>query len=62
MTDQNNNNSKVNYTREDTLHVLKQLFVEMIIEKEFPDIVTRAEELAIKFMEEKDTVEHNDEI
>lgn len=47
-----NNNPKINLTEEDNKVYLRNLFIKLILEKEYPEIVERADELAIRFVKE----------
>lgn len=46
------NNPKVNYTEEDEEIYLQNVFLKLIIQKEHPDLIKRAEKLAKKFIKE----------
>ena len=46
------NNPKVNYTEEDEEIYLQNVFLKLIIEKEHPKLIKRAEKLAKKFIKE----------
>lgn len=46
------NNPKVNYTHEDNLKYVQNLYVKLIVERDHPDIIKRARKLAKKFMKQ----------
>ena len=47
----------VNYTKEDREELLKNMFVEMLIKRDHPEIEERAKELAKKFMKQNEPTE-----
>ena len=46
------NNPKVNYTEEDEEIYLQNVFLKLIIQKEHPDLIKRANKLAKRFLKE----------
>ena len=47
----------VNYTDEDRETLLKNMFVEMIIKRDHPEVIRQAEKLAKKFMKQNKPTE-----
>ena len=47
------NNPKVNYTEEDTKKYLENLFLSMIVKKEYPAAIKKARRLAKKFLKQQ---------
>lgn len=47
----------VNYTDEDRETLLKNMFVEMIIKRDHPEVIRQAKELAKKFMKQNKPTE-----
>lgn len=46
------NNPKVNYTQEDNLKYVQNMYVKLIVERDHPEIIERAKRLAKKFMKQ----------
>jgi hypothetical protein len=47
------NNPKINLTEDDRLNLLKDQFVKLIIERDHPKILKRAEKLAVKYLKHR---------
>ena len=47
-----NNNPKINLTEEDNKVYLRNLFIKLILEEEYPEIIERADTLATSFLKE----------
>ena len=57
MNNQNVNKHTINFTDEDELHLLERMFIDMIIDKHHPEIVTKAKTLAKEYLESQKKVE-----
>ena len=47
-----NNKPKINLTEEDNKVYLRNLFIKLIIEKDYPEIIKRADTLTTRFLKE----------
>lgn len=52
MPERNINKFTIDFTQEDELDAIKNLYIKLIVDKEHPEIIERAEQLAREFMEQ----------
>ena len=44
----------INYTEDDKKQALINLFVKLLVSRDYPEIITTAEQLAVKYIEQQD--------
>jgi len=52
MKERNINKFTIDFTPEDELTAIKNLYIKLIVDKEHPEILERAEQLACEFMKQ----------